>query len=184
MPALTLWLLRHAKTVADPPKGGSDFDRVLAPRGRRDATALGLLFGTDGAHLGLGDIPLPQLALLSPAARATATAELVLGGLGVPPVRHLVPDLYGAEPEEVLDRLRTLPDDVTSVMVVGHNPTAHALSQALITRDDKAGHALAARRGFPTCALGVYSFDVNRWADVGGRTARLAGLFTPPFEIS
>ena len=31
----TLWLLRHAKAVTDPPPGGSDFDRVLAPRGRR-----------------------------------------------------------------------------------------------------------------------------------------------------
>ena len=43
----TLWLLRHAKTVADPPAGGADIDRVLAPRGRRDATALGHLIGTD-----------------------------------------------------------------------------------------------------------------------------------------
>ena len=45
---LTLWLLRHAKAVADPPSGGEDFDRVLAPRGRRDGAALGNLIGQRG----------------------------------------------------------------------------------------------------------------------------------------
>ena len=34
------WLLRHAKTLADPPKGGGDHERKLAPRGRKDADAL------------------------------------------------------------------------------------------------------------------------------------------------
>ena len=69
--ARTLWLLRHAKTVADPPPGGADFDRVLAPRGRRDAAALGRLFAGAGEGLGPGlqGVPRPQLALVSPAAR-------------------------------------------------------------------------------------------------------------------
>ena len=182
MSARTLWLLRHAKTVADPPDGGSDFDRILAPRGRRDATALSHLFGTDGRGLGLGEVPLPQIALVSPAARAVATADLALAELAAPPARHLVPDFYSAGPEEVLDHLRTLPDDVTSVMVVGHNPTAQALSLGLISRSDKKGHDLAVRRGYPTCALGVYTFRLKAWADVGSHTARLAGLFIPPFK--
>jgi phosphohistidine phosphatase len=181
MPVLTLWLLRHAKTVTDPPKGGSDFDRVLAPRGRRDATALGRVLGRDGSALGLDDTPLPQVVLVSPAARTVATAELALAELAAPPKRALVPDLYGADPEEVLDLLRALKASVTSAMVVGHNPTAHALSQGLISQDDKAGRDLAARRGFPTCALAAYRFDVQHWPEVGGRTATLQALFTPPF---
>jgi len=181
-PPLTLWLLRHAKAVTDPPSGGSDFDRVLAPRGRRDAKTLGRVIGSDGPGLGLSDVMTPQMALISPAARTAATAELALAGLAAPPDAHLVPDFYSAEPEEILDRLRTLEESVTSVMVVGHNPTMHALSQGLITSSDTKGSALAARRGFPTCALGVYQFEVIRWSKVGAKTARLAGLFIPPFE--
>ena len=50
--ARTLWLLRHAKTATDPPPGGADFDRVLAPRGRRDGAALGRLFAGQGEGLG------------------------------------------------------------------------------------------------------------------------------------
>jgi phosphohistidine phosphatase len=177
-------LLRHAKTVADPPPGGDDFDRLLAPRGRRDAKALGRLIGRDGLGLGLGALPLPQIALVSPAARTTATADLVLEGTAAPVRREAYPDLYGAEPEDVLAHVRNLGDDVTSVMVVGHNPTAQALSLGLLSTDDKEGRDRVVTRGFPTCALGLYRLDVTRWADVEGQCALLLGLFVPPFDES
>jgi phosphohistidine phosphatase len=182
MPALTLWLLRHAKTVTDPPEGGSDFDRVLAPRGRRDATALGQLFGRDGSALDLDGVALPQRALVSPAVRTAATADLVLSDLVRPPKLVLDHALYGADPEEVLDRLRKLPKTVTSAMVVGHNPTAHALAQGFISHKDKAGRELAARRGFPTCALGIYRFTVAQWSEVGAQSATLVALLIPPYK--
>jgi phosphohistidine phosphatase len=179
----TLWLLRHAKTVADPPPGGSDFDRVLAPRGRRDATALGRLFAGAGEGLGPGlkGVPRPQVALVSPAARTVATAELVLADMADPPQCRFDEGLYGAEPDEVLAALRALPDDVLAAMVVGHNPTAHALSQGLLSPRDKKGLSSAVRHGFPTCALGVYSFRVDHWADVDAGKAKLAALLAPPY---
>jgi phosphohistidine phosphatase len=176
-----LWLLRHAKTVTDPPPGGTDFDRVLAPRGRRDATALGQLFLGGAEKLVRPKAPFPELALVSPAARTTATAQLALDLLSQPPVTELVPAFYNADPEDVMDHLRGLSAEVTSVMVVGHNPTAHSLATGLISRDDKAGRALAERRGFPTCALGVYRFSVEQWSEVHGASARLLGLLIPPF---
>jgi len=177
----TLWLLRHAKTVTDPPDGGTDFDRVLAPRGRRDATALGHCLAPKGTLHGLGRATRPTVAMVSPAARTAATAELVLAHWTIPPVVRMVPDLYGAEPNDVLDLLRALDDDISSVMVVGHNPTAHALSVGLIDRTDKKGHALAAKRGFPTSALGIYTFDTDSWREVVSHSATLKGLWIPPF---
>jgi phosphohistidine phosphatase len=180
-PGCTLWLLRHAKAVADPPDGGDDFDRVLAPRGRRDAEALGRLVARSGAGVGPGGEPLPQVAFVSPAARTMATADLVLGGVTPPPRRTSPADLYGAEPEDVLRHLRTLDDGVTSAMVVGHNPTAQALALGLLDRHDKDRDKVV-RRGFPTCALGVYHLEIARWADVEGQCASLVELLTPPFE--
>ena len=181
--ARILWLLRHAKTVSDPPAGGTDFDRVLAPRGRRDATALGRLFAGKGEGLGpaLFGVPRPQVALVSPAARTAATAELVLAGMADPPERRFDKALYGADPEEVLTFVRALPDDVTSAMVVGHNPTALELSQGLLSPRAKKALSAAVRHGFPTCALGVYAFDVDRWADVVAGTAKLVALLSPPY---
>lgn len=180
----TLWLLRHAKAVTDPPPGGSDFDRVLAPRGRRDAAALGHLFAGHGEGLGpaLKGVPRPAVALVSPAARTAATAELVLADVVEPPERRLDHELYGADPEEVLAFLRALADDVDSAMVVGHNPTAHSLSQGLLAARDKKGHSVAVQHGFPTCALGVYAFPTARWADVATGTAKLVALMRPPYS--
>ncbi len=184
--ARILWLLRHAKTVADPPPGGADFDRVLAPRGRRDAVALGRLFAGDGDGLGPGlrKVTRPQIALVSPAARTAATAELVLGSMTEPPRCRFDEALYGAEPDEVLAALRALPDDVNAAMVVGHNPTAQELSLGLLSARDKKGRSAAVGHGFPTCALGVYSFDVDHWADVVAGTAKLLALLGPPYEAS
>ncbi len=181
--ARTVWLLRHAKTVTDPPPGGTDFDRVLTPRGRRDAIALGQLFAGSGAGLpaGLRRLPRPQVALVSPAARTTATAELVLNAVSDRPELRFDQGLYQADPDEVLTSLQGLSDEVTAAMVVGHNPTAHALSQGLIRSGDKKGLSLAARVGFPTCALGVYSFKVETWSEVGAHGAKLVALLTPPF---
>jgi phosphohistidine phosphatase len=183
-PGRTLWLLRHAKAVADPPEGGDDFDRVLAPRGRRDAAALGHLLTQRGTGSGSGPgpacAPPPQLALVSPAARTMATADLVLAGL-VPAPRRMAPDdLYGADPEDVLGHLRRLDDDVASVMVVGHNPTAQWLALGLLDHKDKDRDKIV-RRGFPTCALGIYRLQIAGWADVEGECAVLTDLLTPPF---
>jgi phosphohistidine phosphatase len=179
-PGRTLWLLRHAKAVADPPAGGDDFDRVLAPRGRRDAEALGRLIGAGGGGLGEGD-PLPQVAYVSPAARTSATAELVLAAAGLTPRMESPDDLYGGEPEDVLRHVRRLDGDVVAVMVVLHNPTAHALALGLLARADKKGRDLLVQRGFPTCALAVIRLDVARWSDVGSECGALVELRTPPF---
>ena len=180
-----LWLLRHAKTVTDPPPGGADFDRVLAPRGRRDAAALGGLFAGSGEGLGPGldGVQRPKIALVSPAARTAATAELVLAEMADPPECRLEKGLYAADPEEVLALVRDLPDDVDAAMVVGHNPTAHALSQGLLSARDKKGLSIAVRNGFPTCALGVYSFNVDSWADVAARGGKLVAMLAPPYSL-
>jgi phosphohistidine phosphatase len=178
-----LWLLRHAKTVTDPPPGGSDFDRVLAPRGRRDATALGRLFAGQENELGpaLTGIPRPAVALVSPAARTVATAELALTTMGEPPALRFEETLYGAEPFEVLALVQALDEGAEAAMVVGHNPTAQALSRDLLAPRDKKALSLAERRGFPTCALGVYAFSGHHWADVDFEAAKLVALLTPPY---
>jgi phosphohistidine phosphatase len=158
----------------------------LAPWARRDATALGRLFAGQGERLGpaLLGVPRPQVALVSPAARTAATAELVLAAMADPPQRRFDEALYGADPEEVLALVDTLPDTVAAAMVVGHNPTAHSLSQGLLSARDKKGLSVTARRGFPTCALGVYTFRVEHWADVAAGTATLVALLGPPYGKS
>ena len=70
-------------------------------------------------------------------------------------------------------------DEVTSMMVVGHNPTAHelALGLGLSPQDRKP----VERAGFPTCSLAVFSFDVDHWHEAAQGAATLVALFTPPY---
>ena len=168
---MILWLLRHAKTVPDPPPGKTDHERPLAPRGRRDADALGRRLEED--RLGFGADALPGLVLSSTSVRTVQTAERVLPGLGDPPVDYRR-SLYDASPEAVLDELRAVDDEIPAVMVVGHNPTAQTLAVTM-DRDP------AERRAFPTCALVVWRLPVDHWADVAEGTGELLGFFSPPY---
>ena len=65
--------------------------------------------------------------------------------------------------------------------MVGHNPTAQTLSQGLLSARDKKGLSAVVRNGFPTCALGVYAFNVDHWADVAPRSAKLVAIMAPPY---
>src|SRR5258708_30988934 len=95
----TLLLLRHAKSSWDNP-GGRDFDRPLAPRGRRTAPLI-------GGHLRDRQL-LPDLVLCSTARRARQTHDLV-----GPPVRgRALPvrqRLHLATPARPLPRVPTTP---------------------------------------------------------------------------
>ena len=118
---------------------------------------------------------------MSPATRTAQTAELMLAQMTETPELRFEEGLYGADPEEVIAQLRTLPDEAKAAMVVGHNPTMQTLSHGLLAPRDKKGLSLAVRAGFPTCALGVYRFNVEGWNDVADGSAKLVALVAPPY---
>lgn len=176
-----LWLLRHAKTVPDPPPGGTDHERPLAPRGRRDADALARRLGPAGDRLGLPRETLPQVVLCSTATRTVQTAERALAGLDPAPAVTFLRSLYGASPEGVLAELRLVDDEVRVAMVVGHNPTMHDLTEALPSTEDRAGRRQIERRGIPTCTLALFRVPVAHWSALSLGMATLVSLSTPPY---
>ncbi|MCU0953966.1 MAG: histidine phosphatase family protein [Hyphomicrobium sp.] len=167
---LTLALLRHAKSDWEV-EGIPDFDRGLAPRGLAAAPAI----GAEIARLGFA----PDLVLCSTAKRARMTLDLVARPMKLPSkaVRH-EDELYMASARQLLDRIRQIPDDAKSAMIVGHNPGFHELNVALI--GDLAAEAeRAAKSKFPTCTFAVYTFDTDHWRDVGPRRGRVVHFVTP-----
>ena len=95
-----LMLLRHAKTENDAPSG-RDQDRRLDDRGRKDAAEIG---GFVASHP-----PFPDCVLVSPAVRAHQTWELAWAAMKdrvPPPHVELVPDIYGADPAQLLQSIR------------------------------------------------------------------------------
>lgn len=160
-----LYLLRHAKSSwADPSL--ADHDRPLAPRGRRDAKRI-------GEHLGALGVE-PDLVLCSSAARTRETLELIW-----PAVRTSIIEvedgLYAAARDELLERLHSVPDDISSVLLIGHNPGLQELALVLAT-DSAERERLAAK--FPTAALATLVFD-RGWGDLSPGAATLAAYVVP-----
>ena len=165
-----VWILRHAKAE---PHGPDDHSRALTGKGRRQSAEVER-FLEDHVR----PVPKPTMVVSSSAQRARQTAELVLPGLD--PATELVVDrrLYQADPDDVVDVLRELPDETSSVMVVGHNPTLHDLAFELVSDDDVDGRDRL-EQGFPTAALAVVRAPAPSWARLGPGAGELVELFTP-----
>ena len=145
-----LILFRHGKAEAES-ASGEDFDRRLAPRGVRESARMGATL----ADLGL----LPDLVLVSPAARARETwaaAEPSFPNARV----QFDAELYHADSGSVRHAAERAGKSVGTVMVVGHNPGL----QELVVRMLEEGSSPAAlvhraQRQFPTAASAVFLFD-------------------------
>jgi phosphohistidine phosphatase len=168
-----LMLLRHAKTENDAPSG-RDLDRRLDNRGRQDAAEIG---GWIGRHP-----PFPGLVLVSHAIRAHQTWEIAweaMKDLVPEPQVELVPELYGADPAQLLQIIRAASEtDPRRLMLVGHNPGMHELALVLAGSGDAAGRKALADN-LPTSGLAIFDFAIDDWTDVAFRRGRLE-LFVSP----
>jgi phosphohistidine phosphatase len=163
-----LFVLRHAKSSWDDP-GLDDHERPLAPRGRRAVEAI-------ASYLSEHRIE-PQLVLCSTSRRTRET----LAGIGVGGEHLIEPELYGASCEEVLERLRRLPDDISAAMLVGHNPTLQMLVLRLTNHDADGAYEPErdeVKRKFPTGALASVVFD-RSWNELAPGCGRLEWFTTP-----
>jgi phosphohistidine phosphatase len=164
----TLHLLRHAKSSWDDP-AAPDADRPLAPRGHRTVSAL-------REHFRALDLSV-ELVLVSPARRARETWDGVADGFGGAPTVRYVPRIYEATVDDLLAVVRAVPDDVTSLLLVGHNPGFEQLADSLTGNGD--ADALAdLRRGYPTGGFASFSFDES-WSDVDAGHGDLTRFVRP-----
>jgi phosphohistidine phosphatase len=165
-----LFILRHAKSSWDDP-GLHDHQRPLAPRGRR---AVQLLHTYVRVH----KIE-PSLVLCSSARRTQETLD------GVAPAGQSViePELYSASAGGLLDRIRRIPADTPSAMMIGHNPAMQMLVLRLAApphttvRDEESDLATVQRK-FPTGTLATITFECE-WQDLAAGAGVLTGLVRP-----
>ena len=116
-----LYLLRHATSSWEDP-ALADHDRPLAGRGRRAAAAL-------ADHMAEHQI-VPEFVLCSTALRTRETygrLEAVLEGAPVLYERRM----YAASADDLLELLRTVPEQISSVLLIGHNPGLEELGLQL-----------------------------------------------------
>ncbi len=152
-----LILARHAKSSWGDP-ALRDHDRPLNARGRRAADRVGARLRELGC--------VPDRVCSSSSLRTRETWAGMRRHFGDGPQASFHRELYLASPRTVLDRIAAAPAAARVVMVLGHNPTTHALAAHLSREGDPA--ALARLRiKFPTGAAAIVDLYGDRWEEAG-----------------
>jgi phosphohistidine phosphatase len=160
-------LLRHAK--ADWPQV-ADHERPLAERGRKDAPVAGRRLADSGIDF--------DLALCSTSTRTRETWKLAVHELPHRPKTVYEERIYDASPGELITVLNETPDDARNVVLIGHNPGVHGLAEVLTGQADADARDRMTRRGFPTAAFAVLTFD-GPWKTLEPGTATLDDYWAP-----
>ena len=163
-----LMLARHAKSSWGDVTL-SDHDRPLNARGRKAAPRVARALSQAGF--------VPELAYSSTSVRTRETWALMAPVFPEPPVVEFRHELYGASPRGVLDIIASAPNDVTTLLVLGHNPSTHALA-AFLSDTGQTEQIDRIRYKFPTGAVAVIELAGTNWADAG-EGGELLDFFLP-----
>ena len=145
----TLYIVRHAKSSwVD--FSQDDFDRTLDARGKHDLP----LMGAELKRLGVN----PDQVISSPAVRAITTARGLARALGFDEANiDLHPNTYESSAEEMLKSIKTVPENVDQLMIVGHNPSVSYLVS------DLANDWL---NKYSTCGCYAIEFEEGSWKNI------------------
>jgi len=166
----TLLLLRHAKSGWGDP-ALADFDRALAPRGRRTAPRMGRWLAAHG--------PVPTLAVCSTARRARETWELFAEALGRPAETRFEDRLYHAAVAIILAIVEDLPEAVETTILVGHNPGFEEAARAFAGPGAAAAVRRSLDQGFPTAGLAIIESRAASWVELAAGDGVLRALVRP-----
>ena len=161
MATKSLLLLRHAKSSWDDPLL-DDRDRPLNARGRKAAVRVGRLFRDESFAI--------DLVLCSTSTRTRETAKQIFAERSGSTTISYRDDLYHASADQLTDILRNVVEPTSSVLVIGHNP---GFEDFLAQATGKSVH-------FPTAALAVIEFNIDRWSLLTDQThGELKQLWRP-----
>lgn len=159
----TLIVLRHAKS--DHPHGVRDHDRGLNDRGKRDAVRVGEVLTQRGLS--------PDIVVCSSAKRAQSTAKRVGKACGHADAIVTAETLYEAYIDDILKVVRSIPEQHSTALIIGHNPGFGRFAEILGGRID----------AFPTSCWAHLSIEVEHWGEVTqSAPAQLEELWYPKLE--
>lgn len=159
----TIYLLRHAKAENQDLKK-NDHERQLIEKGVRHAEKMAKLL--DGFRFP------PEAIYTSSAARAHETAKIFADALKLDEKLAVEDSLYSASEQAYLQFVQKLPDELDSVLIVGHNPILEDLLVTLTSRSPF-------HTKMPTCALAAVHFHVSLWSEIRPATGILRVLLYP-----
>ena len=157
-----LYLLRHAESK-EKKVGQSDQERVLTPRGMREALLMGTYLYKEKATF--------DVIISSTAERARATAGLVVDGLKLNDEKiRYSEELYDPSTRTFFNFISELGEEHSRVMCISHNPVISYVAEYLTKEviGDMAPGALAAIR-----------FNISSWKEVAAGNGELENYIYP-----
>ena len=124
----TLYLVRHADAVESTTYPEEyDLYRPLTPKGMQQATQLGVYCASLSIQ--------PDSIIVSPATRTIQTTQLIMTEIDYQSDYFVTDERLWDAPnvQDFLGLLGELPDDVDSVLIVGHNPSLLSFLQHIDT---------------------------------------------------
>ena len=137
----TIYFLRHAKSSWDDFEL-KDYDRPLSTRGIQDADLMGNYFRSKKIKL--------DLVLSSPSKRTKETLEHFFQF--EKPKVQFEESIYHASLDQILGVIFSVPETIRSIMLVGHNPSMHEITEYLSNKFINK---------YPTCCLASLTIETD-----------------------
>lgn len=167
-PLRLLVLMRHAEAKNSSPDG--DLGRELTKAGRRAAVRVGHWLVDQGVR--------PDVVVVSPSARTRQTWEQ-LRDAGLPAQEVWSDDsVYEGYAADLADSVRDVPDDVRTLLLIGHAPGIPGLAADLEDHAELDPRQRESMARWPTAAVAVVSHRSD-WASFPDDTTALAAFHAP-----
>ena len=166
---MRLMLLRHAKAEKAEP-AMRDHERTLNQRGCSDAARLGMYLARHAL--------IPDLTLVSTAQRTRETWQYVAESFLAEPAVSFDDRLYNGTADGILAVIKETGRDVSTLLVIGHNPGLHETALRLIASGDVEMRERL-NEGMPTSGLAVIDFAARSWSKLHPHSGRLDRFITP-----
>lgn len=160
----TILLLRHAK--ADKKLAVKDFERSLTKHGHKDALRMGHFVKEIGS--------LPDVIISSPAKRAKQTCNLFVEAAAIDTALITWDDeLYYGGARNYLSIIQHVSEDISNLMLVGHNPLMEETVSLLCNDEGRYGVHI------PTAGLVCIEYPANTWGAVKSGAGHIQWMMTP-----
>lgn len=162
-----LLVMRHAKSSWD--TGAVDHERPLNGRGRRQALAAGQVVAADHGPI--------DRTLCSTSKRTRETLQRLQDGGADAGTVTFHEEIYESTVDDVLPLITALPDDASTVLLIGHYPCVTELVVHLAARDGHPRWDLLLEK-FVTSGIATLEFEAP-WSELRARSGRLLDFVAP-----
>ncbi|MCD4789560.1 MAG: phosphohistidine phosphatase SixA [Bacteroidales bacterium] len=158
----TLYIVRHAKSSWDYPEL-SDHERPLLEKGKKRTKLV-------AGYLQENNIRIDRI-ISSHAVRAFETSKIIAAEISYPEDEiRIFEDIYFGDVDKLFDHLFKLPEEIQSVMLVGHNPTFTYFANSFLKKEIE---------WLPTSGIVCIEFKTDKWEKLHNAKKTVKFVITP-----